>query len=441
MLSADRRRTIMALALPIVGGMTSQNILNLIDTAMVGALGPAALAAVGIGGFANFMAIAAITGLSSGVQAIAARRTGEGRHEVSAWALNGGLLLALAIGLPLSIFMFFATPTFFPYLIDDPAVIPIGSEYLQMRLIGMIAVGMNFSFRGYWNGVNRSGLYMRTLLLMHAVNVVLNYGLIFGNLGLPEMGAAGAGLGTTISLYIGTAYYFFLGFKHARPNGFMHGLPSRAVIANMLRVSFPASVQQLFFAAGLTMMYWIIGQIGTLELAAASVLVNIMLVAILPGIALGLTAASLAGQALGRGDAADARQWGWDVVKVGVTALALLGLPMALFPDAILSLFLHDPATLDLARLPLQITGIAIAFDGVGLILMNALHGVGATSWAMRVSLFMQWIVFMPLAYLVGPVLGWGLLAVWIAQFSYRGLQSAWFAWLWQRGRWEDIKV
>ena len=80
----DRSKRIMALALPIIGGMVSQNVLNLVDTAMVGHLGDAALAAVGFGGFATFMATAFITGLSSGVQAMASRRLGEGREDVMA---------------------------------------------------------------------------------------------------------------------------------------------------------------------------------------------------------------------------------------------------------------------------------------------------------------------------------------------------------------------
>ena len=119
-MDANRAKTIMTLALPIIGGMVSQNILNLIDTAMVGHLGDNALAAVGIGGFATFMATAFITGLSSGVQAMAARRLGEGQTDKTAIPLNGGVLLAIAMALPLTGLLFFATPSLFPYLMSPP---------------------------------------------------------------------------------------------------------------------------------------------------------------------------------------------------------------------------------------------------------------------------------------------------------------------------------
>ena len=125
-MDAQRLRTILNLALPIIGGMVSQNVLNLVDTAMVGALGPAALAAVGVAGFARFMAAATIMGLASGVQAMTARRLGEGRASECAVPLNGGLLLALAIGAPLAAVLFVLAPDLFPYLNATPRWSPTG---------------------------------------------------------------------------------------------------------------------------------------------------------------------------------------------------------------------------------------------------------------------------------------------------------------------------
>ena len=93
--TGQRRREILALALPIIGGMTSQNILNLVDTAMVGRLGAEALAGVGMVSFLAFLSVAAVTGMSSAVQALAARRVGAGDSRNSAVSLNGGLLVAL----------------------------------------------------------------------------------------------------------------------------------------------------------------------------------------------------------------------------------------------------------------------------------------------------------------------------------------------------------
>jgi multidrug resistance protein, MATE family len=442
-----RVRTILALGLPIIGAMVSQNVLNLVDLAMVGTLGDAAVAAVGIGGFANFLATAFITGLSAGVQAMSARRLGEGRHDETALPLNGALVLALAIGIPWSIFLYGLVESAFPVLNSDPSVIAAGVPYLEARILAVVAVGMNFAFRGYWNGVNLPRLYLRTLLVMHACNIFFNWVFIFGKLGAPELGAAGAGVSSAIATYIGTGTYVLLGLRHARRGGFLAGLPTRDTLRTILRLAVPTGFQQLSFAAGFTVLFWIIGHSGadlehnTAEVAAANAVINVTLVALLPGMGLGIAAASLVGQALGRKDVADARQWAWDVIKVAVVVMGVLGLPMLIAPDAILGVFLHEESTLAVARAPLRLVGAAIGIDAVGLVLMHALLGAGASRLTMVVSIATQWGVFLPIAYLLGPVWGYGLFAIWIAQVTYRGLVALAFFVIWLRGRWADIEV
>ena len=441
-----RLRLIVALALPIIGAMVSQNVLNLVDTLMVSRLGTAAMAAVGIGNFANYMALAFVTGLSAGVQAAAARRVGEGRLGEAAVPLNGGLVLVCAIAIPLTIILLVATPALFPLLVDDPEVIAIGTPYLQCRLIGMVAVGANFAFRGYWNGVGKPGFYLRTLLVMHASNVLFSYALIFGELGMPELGATGAGIGTTAATFLGTGYYAWLGRVHAGDAGFLRGLPSRVTMRTMVRVSVPSGLQQLFFAAGLTALFVLIGMVGTVELAAANVLINLMLVVILPGLGLGIAAASLVGQALGRKDIDDATRWGWDVVKVATVVMTVLGLPLVLVPGLLLQPFFDPGVPAEAAALaaaidPLRLMGATMALEAVGMVLLNAVLGAGATRIVLIVSVILQWVLFLPIVWLVGPGSGGGLMEIWLAQVGYRILQAAIFAHLWRSRSWAHIQL
>jgi putative MATE family efflux protein len=440
-LTPERRRRILGLGLPIIGGMISQNVLNLVDTAMVGMLGAAALAAVGMASFANFMASAFVTGLSAGVQAISARRLGEGQTERTAWALNGGLVLAVALAVPLSAALILAASDIFGFLVDDPEVVVLGVPYFRARLAAMVALGVNFAFRGYWNGVNLSKVYMRTLLMMHASNIVLNWVLIFGHFGLPALGVAGAGIGSAIATFIGSALYLVQGLKLARDNGFLRRLPDRTTVVTMLRLSVPTGLQQFFFASGLTAFFWIIGKVGTAELAASNVLTQLLLVAILPGLGLGMAAASLVSQELGRGRPDDARDWGWDVAKLATAGVGTLALVGVLFPDLLLRPFLHDAETLALARLPLRVLGATMSLDTVGMVLMNALLGAGDNLRVMIVSVSMQWLVFLPAAYVIGPVLGSGMTAVWAAYVAYRILQSGVFALRWRSDGWTATMV
>jgi len=441
-LAPDRRKKILALAVPIILGMMSQTVLNLVDTLMVSSLGASAIAAVGFASFANFLCTAFVTGMSTGVQVMASRRKGEGRDSETGIALNGGLVLVACLAIPLSAILIFAVPSIFGVLTSDAKVEEIGIPYLQVRLIAMVAVGSNFAFRGYWNGIDKSRLYLRTLIVMHISNVAISYVLIFGALGAPQMGATGAAIGTAASGFIGTAYYFYLGLAHARPSGFLRSLPSRATLFSMLRLSIPSGLQSMFYAAGLTALFTIVGRIGTNEVAAMNVLITVTMVAFLPGLGLGLAAATLVGQALGRKDVDDAERWAWDVVKVGIAIMLCLGLPMAIAPRQILSAFFgNEPEALALAILPLRLAGLAVWTEAVLMVLLNSIMGAGATRIALIVNVGMQWLLFLPAAYLVGPVLGWGLLGVWIARMVYRILQSVILAIVWRRRSWASIEV
>ena len=441
MVERSRLKRILSLGLPIIGGMVSQNILNLVDTAMVGSLGDVALAAVGMGAFTSFMSGAFLQGFSTGVQAISARRKGEGRLNESAVPLNAALVTAFVIGIPLSIFLSKSAGFIFEWLLADQAVVEVGASYFEIRVLGLTAIGINFAFRGFWNGVDLTRLYMKTLIAMHTVNIFLNWVFIFGNLGAPEMGAPGAGLASAIALYIGSLCYIYLGFRHGRDKGFLRSKIDRVTMKALLRLSVPSGIQIFLFATGLVVLFWVIGKIGTDAAAAANVLINVMLVTILPGIGFGLASMSLVGQAMGRGEIDDAYQWAWDVVKVATLSLGGMGVLMAIFPVPILGVFIKTPQTLEMARIPLVIFGLGIVFDGIGAVLMQSLLGAGAARQVMVVSVILQWGLFLPAAYWVGPTLGYGLIGIWIVRAGYRCLQAVVFTELWRRKRWASIQV
>ena len=419
----------------------SQNILNLVDIGMVGHLGDVALAATGIGGFTNYLAISFIIGLSAGVQALAARRLGEGRHNETAIPLNGGLLLALVIGLPMCAVLYLAIPSAYAFLSDDPAVIEQGIPYLQVRILSMIAVGMNFSFRGYWSAIHMTGVYLRTLLIMHAINIFLNWVFIFGNLGVPELGVYGAGLATTISLYVGTGLYFFFAYRHARDKGFLNRIPSRSTLWQQFKISLPSSIQQLFFSAGLVTLMWIVSQIGTSEIAAVNVLMTFHITAILPAFGVALAATTMVGNALGRGDTEDAALWGWNAAAVSLVYGVLLSLVLIPLADPILGVFLKNPETRQLAYWPMVMWATVIGLETTGLVLMNAMIGAGDTRRSMWISVIAQWGFFLPFAFIVGSVLGYGLLGVWIVNAIYRSGQAVACIQQWAGRHWVGIKL
>ena len=437
----SRFALLLRLALPIMGGMLSQSLLNLVDAALVGGLGETALAGVGIGGYAMFMVTALLFGLSSGVQAQTARRHGEQVVARRAEALNAGLLIALFLAIPVSVAGLWQAPRAIAWLNGDDAIQRVAVDYFRWRIAGLLPVALIFCFRGYWYGIQRTDVYLRIMLVTQVVNVAASAALIYGWAGLPRLGPAGAGAGTTLSLLVGVLMWAMLSRRHARGNGFLARRPPLAVYVRTLRLAAPHSFQQFCFAAGYAVLFWILGHVSGASVAVGHVLVNLSLFLILPGVGLGLAAMSLVGQSLGQASPEDAHRWGWDAVRLAWLCLALLALPMAWAPEWLLGMFLHDPALIDMGRLPLRLTAAMIVLDAAAIVLAQALLGAGANRTVMKVTLLLQWVAFLPLAWWVGVSLGHGLAGVWWVQLGYRCMNSLWFTTIWQRRHWQRLAL
>ncbi len=441
MLNWNRVKTVMHIALPIMAGMMSQNLLNLADTAMVGRLGPVGLAAVGIWGVAMFLCTAAMLSLSPAVQAMASRRKGEGEDALTAVPLNAGLVVAVSVGIPLSLILFTFMRDLFPMLTHDAEVTAIGTGYMRARVLSLAAIGVNFAFRGYWNGISRSRQYMITLTTMNVVNIVLNYAFIFGKLGCPQLGSVGAGLASCIATFVGSFMYLESGIRLSKPNGFLTRRPDRKVYAALLRLACPSAIQQVFYAGGVTALFWIIGLVGTVELAAANIIVTMYLLGLMPCIGSGIAAASLVGQALGRGDSDDAHRWGIDIVIMTAGLMAIMAIPMMCFPGTMLRLFTPSRDVIEAGRWALVLAWVGLPIQSVALVLNQGLMGAGDNTRVMLVSVGCQWGILLPGAYLAGPILGLGLTAIWTVQLLYRTIQSLIFGALWHGTRWRNIDV
>ncbi|MEM0907730.1 MAG: MATE family efflux transporter [Pseudomonadota bacterium] len=435
-------RKVLGVGLPIVGGMMSQNVLDVVDTIMVGQLGEAALAAVGIAAFANFMAVAFLIGLASGVQTLVARRRGEGRHEDEAIPLNGGLAFALAAAIPITIIGVLMAPTIYPMLVaHDPRVVAEGTAYFEARLLGSIAVGLNFSFRGYWYGIGETGTYLRIILTVHIINIILSYGLIFGALGLPELGTLGAGLGTTIALYIGTLLYAITTWRRARPGGFLRALPRGRTLKSLLRLSIPTAVQTLALAAGMTTLFVIAGLVSVTALAVSNVLVNLSKLAVLPAMGLGFAAMTLVSEAIGRGAMDEASRWAWQTVQVAFIAVSVVALVLFFVPQLVVSAFTTEPQIIAAAAVPLMVVSLLLFVEALSAVMGSALNGAGAARTTMLVNIGTQWLFGLPLAYLLGVTAQWGIFGIWLGFSAFRLASAATLTTLFILGRWQSIKL
>jgi Na+-driven multidrug efflux pump len=166
-----------------------------------------------------------------------------------------------------------------------------------------------------------------------------------------------------------------------------------------------------------------------------------MLVAILPSIGFGLAAATLVGQSLGGHDEDEAYAWGWRVARFAALFVSIIALPAVIAPDLVLRPFLHDEATRELAIWPLRVAALFSPLECVSAVLLNAHLGAGSSRTVLAVSVATQWGVFLPASWVLGPVLGFGMLAIWMAQAAYRMITLSLFWWSWRRRAWAAVRM
>jgi len=413
----------------------------LIDLAMVGTLGNKTIAAVGLSAFSNTLVLAFVLGIDPAVQGLIARRRGEGSTEPVCLPLNGGLLIALVVGIPLTIICYIFSPFFFSLISSDPEVTKIGVPYLKTLYLAIVAMGMNYAFKGCWAGMEKPKVYMLIALFMDCLHIFLNYILIFGHFGAPALGARGAAISTVLSLYTGVIINFAITSFRFRKDGFLKAKPEQPLLTRIFQRALPSSLQQFFIAIGHVVFLWIIGKVGTDELAATNVLIRITMVLLLLSLALGNASATLVSKSLGEGDHEGAARWGWDAGKLGVIGITLLGLPLFLFPKFVLAFFLSDHHTISLAATPLRIVGVVAGIAGLVNIFAHTLITVGDGNRVMLVAFSTTWIFFLPGVWIVGPYLGYGLLQIFLVQLAWNLLANVLLTSIWVGGKWKKIKI
>ena len=432
------------LALPIIGGMISQNLLNLVDIAMVGRLeNPVvALGAVGFGGIASWLFSAFFMGAGPGVQAITARAYGSKELSEGRDALNTALMLVIVLVIPYSQILSLFSADILGVLSTDSEVVETGIPYLAVRMTAIPFVIANFCFRGYWNGIGKTSLYLKTIVTMHVANVFLNWVLIYGNLGAPELGVYGAGLASVCSVGLGTFTYVGLAFRHSSGRKpFVWPDAWKGMVRRILRLSIPNGTQNVLFSLGFSAFFAIAQRMGTAELAATNVLINLNLACVLPGLGFGLAAATLVGNSLGKRRPEEAVIWTWTTVGVSIGCLTLLGLTLAGFPELWLGLLVHDELTVALATAPLIILGLIQPADSVGVVLSQTLLGAGAVKTVMGLSIALQWGGFLPLAYWLCVVEDGSLTLLWSLFAGWRVCFALSMAWAFNRGTWKTAHV
>ena len=440
-----RSRELLVLAGPIVLGMSSQIILNLVDTAMVGRVGHQAQAAAGLGGFGFWMLANLLIGLGAGVQTLASRRFGEDKPEAAGAVLDLSLVLCLVFALPAGWLLSKVAVPLFELGVNDPGIVQEGSGYLAIRLMGLGAVVANYCYRGFFNGISRPMVYMVTLGLVQVVNIFLNWVFIFGNLGARPMGVEGAALASVMAAVFGMAVYSIVTLVFSDIRNTFRPLRFRnlrgAPLGRLFSLSWPDSLRGVLVMFGYVLFLDLHEGLGSREAAAGAVLVNIASAGYLVALGFGLACATLVGQNLGRGDPAEARRMVWLGVRMGTLALIPGALVMGVATEATLGLFTLDQLVIDAATPALRLFALVAVFDALPIVLVHSLLGAGAMRWVAGAQIVQQYVVMLPLAWLFAFPLGLGVFGLWLGIAASRIALAAAAIPRFQGRSWETIDL
>ncbi|MCB1185315.1 MATE family efflux transporter, partial [bacterium] len=326
----------------------------------------------------------------------------------------------------------------------DPQVVDLGRDYLFYRFAGMLPLLFWFQAKGAFDGIGWTRIGMAVGIGMNALNALLNWIFIFGHLGAPALGVAGAALASSLSA--GMAAAVMAGFLLRTPIRKRFRFLCRSnfrpdLLGPFLRLAWPPALQTLGVILGLLVFNALLGRIGVVALAAGNVVLRIASLSFMPGFGVGAAVQTLVGQSLGRGDPAGARRAAWGGVGLAVVFMGLFGVAFVAVPASLMRLFTDRPELVAAGVPILRLMGLVQVIDGLGLTLAGALRGAGLTRAVMLMDVGLGFVLLPPLTYLFGIAWGGGLLGAWLALLTWFTLFAVGMVVIWFRSDWESVRI
>jgi len=408
---ADRRqhdREIVALAVPAFGALVAEPLFVMADSAIVGHLGTAQLAGLGVASALLMTAVSVFVFLAYATTAAVARRVGAGDLQAAIRQGMDGIWLALLLGAAVIAVTLPTAPALIELFGASDTAAPYATTYLRISSLGIPAMLVVLAATGVLRGLQDTKTPLYVAVAGFVANAALNVGLVYG----ADLGIAGSAWGTVIAQWGMATVYLIVVVRGARRHG-ASLRPDTAGIRASAQAGAPLLVRTLSLRAILMIATAIAARLGDADIAAHQIILSLWSL-----LAFALDAIAIAGQAiigryLGAGDTEGARAACRRMVQWGIATGVVLGLLVLVTRPVFLSLFTGDPTVKDTALPALLIVALSQPISGIVFVLDGVLMGAGDgpyLAWAMLITLA----VFTPVALLV-PVLGGGLTALWAA--------------------------
>ncbi len=458
---SEMRKTTLKLALPAIVEMLMQTMLGVADTAMVGAIGGIAIAAVSLSDNPMMVMMAFFAAISVGTTALVARFIGAGNHKDAQETIKQSFYMSMLSAIGFTMVMLLLSDHIVVWMGAEPDVLPYAQQYLYIALLGLPGMIVAMIMSGALRGAGDTKTPMLVNGLSNVVNILGNFFLIFPtrviqlggsaageslsiNIYGAGLGVSGAAIATSLSRWIAAILMIYVIFRKKGK----YRIPltkkikiDKDLIKRILKVGFPAAAEQMLMRLAQLSFFRIIAELGTIMIAAHKISMTSESFSFMPAWGFALAATTLVGQYLGSKEPENAMLGGITAAKMAVGVMSFFGILFFFFPRYFVLIFTRDEVIIHYAVQCLRIVAISQPFLAATMVFSGALRGAGDTKTVLWVTALSSWIIRVGIGYILVVPLGYGLVGAWAAMaldFIVRGIV---FGVIFMRGKWKTIKI
>jgi putative MATE family efflux protein len=441
--SGSINKAIFMLSVPMILEMVMESLFAVVDVFFVSRLGENAVATVGLTESVLTLIYAIAIGISMAATALIARRVGENKTKEAAQSAGQALILACVISAAISLAGIFFAGDILRLMGGSAALIAQGEGYTRLMLGSNLTIMFLFLNNAIFRGAGDASIAMQSLWIANLLNILLDPLFIFGWGPIPAFGVSGAAIATTIGRGCGVIYQFaiLLSGKSVIKINWQDIMLRLSMIWQILKISFGGMGQFLISSASWIFLIRIISEFGSDALAGYTVAIRVIIFTILPSLGLANAAATLVGQNLGAGQPDRAEKSVWRAAFYNMLFLTAVSVILFVFAENIIHIFSDKDSVVDYGKQCLRYICVGYIFAAYGMVISQSFNGAGDTRTPTFINLFCEWILQIPLAYLLAVYLGLGPTGVFIAiaiSFSVLAVISII---LFRRGNWKLVKI
>ena len=451
--------TILTLAWPTMLEELMQTAVQYIDTAMVGAIGTQATAAVGATSTVNWLIGSTVAAIGVGFLSFVSQACGAGDTKRAGKASSQAVLAVLVCGTFFTVLMLALSSKVPVWMQVDPAIQDLAAQYFFILYTPMLARAAITIFGTLLRSAGDAKTPMRVGFLVNAVNVVLNFLLIYptrqgSGITSMDVGSAtlkvndegfytlliGAAVASAISFVIGGVCITVVLWRHPllSPKG-QKLRPDWDVLKPCLRVALPNALQRFGTSLGYVAFASMINSLGEIATAAHTIANTVESAFYIPGYGMQTAAATLAGNALGAGDNRRVKELGRMILFIEVSLMIVSGSLLFLFAPNMMRLFSRDAQVIALGVTVLRMVAVSEPFYGVSIILEGMMQGMGNTMMPFVCSIAGMWGVRIVGTFICTQLLGMGLVSAWACMIAHNLLLFLLFAGYYISGKWNPM--